>query len=174
MSALIQDLRIAVRGYLKKPLFTAVVVTILALAIGANSAIFTVVNAVLLRPLPYAHASSLVSAFQVNRDAQRRSLSPPNYFDLKEQTRTFSGMAAYWSPSVSISGSDGEPEKVLAATCSNELFGVLAGSCPKTMCRAREAWRYWDTDCGNGALAAIRRPSDASSCWTAPPRSSSA
>jgi putative ABC transport system permease protein len=128
MSALIQDLRIAVRGYLKQPLFTAVVVTILALAIGANSAIFTVVNAVLLRPLAYPHASSLVSAFQVNRDAQRRPLSPPNYFDLKEQTRAFSGMAAYWSPSVSISGSDGAPEKVLAATCSNELFGVLGVS----------------------------------------------
>src|SRR5213079_72985 len=91
MSALIQDLRIAVRGYLMNPLFTAVVVTILALAIGANSAIFTVVNAVLLRPLPYPHASSLVGAFQVNRDAQRRPLSPPNYFDLKEQTRAFSG-----------------------------------------------------------------------------------
>ena len=128
MSALVQDLRIAVRGYLKNPLFTAVVVTILALAIGANSAIFTVVNAVLLRPLAYPDASSLVSAFQVNRDAQRRPLSPPNYFDLKEQTHTFSGMAAYWSPSVSISGADGEPEKVLAATCSNELFGVLGVS----------------------------------------------
>ncbi len=128
MSALLQDLRIAVRGYVKKPLFTALVVTILALAIGANSAIFTVVNAVLLRPLAYRDASSLISAFQVNRNGQRRSLSPPNYFDLKEQTRAFSGMAAYWSPSVSISGADGEPEKVLAATCSNELFGVLGVS----------------------------------------------
>jgi hypothetical protein len=77
---------------------------------------------------PTGTPSSLVSTFEINRNGQRRSLSPPNYFDLKEQTRAFSGMAAYWSPSVSISGSDGEPEKVLAATCSNELFAVLGVS----------------------------------------------
>jgi len=125
MSSLLQDLRIAVRGYLKQPLFTAVVLAILGLAIGANSAIFSVVNAVLLRPLAYPDASTLVSVFQIRRDGQLRPISPPNYFDLKERTRAFSGVAAYWSPSVSISGADGEPEKVLAATCSNGLFGVL-------------------------------------------------
>ena len=81
MSSFLQDLRIAVRGYVKKPLFTALVVTILALAIGANSAIFTVVNAVLLRPLAYPDASGLVSAFQVNRTraapvaSRRRTIS---------------------------------------------------------------------------------------------------
>src|SRR5947199_155560 len=58
---MLQDIRIAVRGYLAKPLFTIVVLSILGLAIGANSAIFTVVNAVLLRPLDYPDGSALVS-----------------------------------------------------------------------------------------------------------------
>jgi len=126
MTSLWQDVRIAVRGYVKKPLFTLAVLAILGLGIGANSAIFSIVNGVLLRPLDYPRASDLVSAYQVNRDTgRRRSISPPNYFDVKEQTRAFSGIAAYWSPSLSISGAGGDPEKVLAATCSFDLFGVL-------------------------------------------------
>src|SRR3979411_2614945 len=91
MNSFAQDLRIAVRGYVNRPLFTLLVLSILGLAIGANSAIFSVVHAVLLRPLDYPHASELVSAYQVNRDTQRRrALSPPNYFDLKDQTHAFS------------------------------------------------------------------------------------
>jgi putative ABC transport system permease protein len=127
MSTFLQDVRIAVRGYLAKPLFTVVVLSILGLAIGANSAIFSVVNAVLLRPLEYPRASALVNVAQRDRaTGRRRSLSPPNYFDLKAQARGFAGVAAYWSPSVNLSGNGGEPEKVQAATCSYDLFSVLA------------------------------------------------
>jgi hypothetical protein len=82
MSSFLQDVRIAVRGYLSKPLFTVVVLAILALAIGANSAIFTVVNAVLLRPLDYPNATALVSVSGRDRVTQRRrSISPPKYFN---------------------------------------------------------------------------------------------
>src|SRR3954469_1331492 len=123
---MLQDIRIAVRGYLAKPLFTIVVLSILGLAIGANSAIFTVVNAVLLRPLEYPDASALVNIAQRDRATQRRrSISPPNYFDLKDQARSFSGIAAYWSPTVNLSGDGNDPEKVQAATCTYDLFGVL-------------------------------------------------
>jgi putative ABC transport system permease protein len=125
MSSFLQDVRVAVRSYLKKPLFTVVALLILGLAIGANSAIFSVVNAVLLRPLDYPGAPELVRAYQVSREGRRRPISPPNYFDLKDQTQAFSGVAAYWSPSVSVSGAGGDPEKVLAATCSHDLFSVL-------------------------------------------------
>jgi putative ABC transport system permease protein len=126
MSSFLQDVRIAVRGHLAKPLFTIVVLSILGLAIGANSAIFSVVNTVLLRPLEYRRASELVSVAERDRTTQRRrSISPPNYFDLKEQARSFAGVAAYWSPSVNLSGDGGDPEKALAATCSYDLFGVL-------------------------------------------------
>ena len=110
MSSFLQDVRIAVRGYLAKPLFTIVVLSILGLAIGANSAIFSVVNAVLLRPLEYPRASELVSVAERDRTTQRRrSISPPNYFDLKEQARSFAGVAAYWSPSINLSGDGGDP-----------------------------------------------------------------
>ena len=126
MNSLRQDVRIAIRGYVRKPLFTVVVLAILGLGIGATSAIFSIVDTVLLRPLDYPQAADLVGAYQVRRDTgDRRSISPPNYFDLKEQTHAFSGVAAYWSPSISISGAGGDPEKVLAATCSHELFAVL-------------------------------------------------
>src|SRR5262245_12748499 len=126
MSSFLQDARIAVRGYLAKPLFTIVVLTILGLTIGANAAIFTVVNAVLLRPLEYPRAFELVSVVQRDRTTGRgRSISPPNYFDLKEQARSFAGTAAFWSPSVNLSSDGGEPEKVLATTCTHDLFEVL-------------------------------------------------
>jgi putative ABC transport system permease protein len=126
MHAFLQDVRIAVRGYLSKPLFTGIVLSILALAIGANSAIFSVVNAVLLRPLDYPQPSALVSMSQRDRATQRRRpISPPNFFDVKEQAGAFASMAAYWSPSVSLSGDGGEPEKVQAATSTYDLFGVL-------------------------------------------------
>ena len=73
MSSFMQDVRIAIRGYVAKPLFTIVVLSILGLAIGANTAIFTVVNAVLLRPLEYPRASALVSISQ--RDGPHRGVA---------------------------------------------------------------------------------------------------
>ena len=175
MHAILQDVRIAVRGYLATPLFTIVVLSILGLAIGANSAIFSVVNAVLLRPLDYPQSSALVSVSQRDRVTQRRrSISPPNYFDLKEQAHAFAAIAAYWSPSVNLSGDGVDPEKVQAATCSYDLFGVLgvnvssAARSPRTtMSRARGGWRCWGTACGSGASAATRPRSDAKRCSTA-------
>ena len=126
MNSIWQDVRVAVRLYRRAPVFTAAILVILALAIGVNSAIFSVVNAVLLRPLPYPRASELVAIAQAaNETGVRRSISPPNYFDLRDTVRSFTGIAAYWSPSVSISGAGIEPEKVLAATCSSDLFQVL-------------------------------------------------
>ena len=65
MSSILQDVRLAVRLYVKNPLFTIVVLAVLALAIGVNSAIFSVVNAVVLRPLPYPRASELMAVVQV-------------------------------------------------------------------------------------------------------------
>jgi putative ABC transport system permease protein len=126
MSSVWQDIRLAVRLYVKNPLFTIVVLAVLALAIGVNSAIFSVVNAVVLRPLPYPQASALVAVGQVATGAAEPGpISPPNYFDLRDSARSFAGIAAYWSPSVSLSGAGIEPEKVLAATSSSDLFGVL-------------------------------------------------
>ncbi len=126
MDTLWQDVRHAVRGYAKTPIFTLTVLVILALGIGANSAIFSVVNTVLLRPLDFPDAAALVGVGQAHRVTGRRALiSPPNFFDLRAQARSFSGIAAYWSPELTISGGSAEPQKVLAATCSDDLFTVL-------------------------------------------------
>ena len=72
MNSFWQDVKITVRLYVRKPLFTIVVLAVLGLAIGVNSAIFTVVNAVLLRPLEYPRASELVRVFQMATDTQAR------------------------------------------------------------------------------------------------------
>ncbi len=126
MDSLWHDLRYAVRGYVRAPFFTGVVLATLGLGIGAVVVIFSVINAVVLRPLAYPHAGDLVRVFHV-QDATdtQSSVSPPNYFDIKNRNRAFAGIAAYWSPSVNISGPGGDPEKVLAATCSYDLFDVL-------------------------------------------------
>jgi predicted permease len=121
-----QDARYAVRSYMKTPIFTATVILILALGMGANTAIFSIVNAVLLRPLDFPAAASLVSVRQASRSSGRTSLvSPPNFFDLREQAHSLVGLAAYWSPELTISGDGSEPQKILAATCSDDLFAVL-------------------------------------------------
>jgi putative ABC transport system permease protein len=126
MSSLWQDIRVAVRGYAKEPLFTLVVLAVLGLGMGANSAIFSFVYGVLLRPLDYPHASELLDISQRNSETgQRQFMSPPNYFDLREQRQTSMGLAAYWTPNVTITGPGGVPEKVLAATCSSSIFDVV-------------------------------------------------
>ena len=125
MSSLWQDIRVAVRGYAKEPLFTVVVLAVLGLGMGANSAIFSFVYGVLLRPLDYPHASELLDVSQRNAETgQRQLVSPPNYFDLREQTQTSVTLAAYWTPNVTITETGGNPEKVLAATCSSSIFEV--------------------------------------------------
>ncbi|HEY2904272.1 MAG TPA: ABC transporter permease [Vicinamibacterales bacterium] len=124
--ALWQDLVYAIRGYLRTPFFTAVAVSTLALGIGATTVVFSVLDAVVLQPLPYPQSAELVAVAQMRRNtAARLPVSPPNYFDLKERSRVFAGLAAYGTPSVTIAGAGGDPEKIIAATCTEELFGVL-------------------------------------------------
>jgi putative ABC transport system permease protein len=126
MSSLWQDVRVAVRGYAKEPLFTLVVLAVLGLGMGANSAIFSFVYGVLLRPLDYPRPTELLDISQRNRETgQRQFMSPPNYFDLRDQIQTAMGLAAYWTPHVTITGTGGVPEKVLAATCSSSIFDVV-------------------------------------------------
>ena len=91
METLIKDSRYAIRSLAQHPGFTAFVVLTLALGIGANTAIFTVVNAVLLRPLPYPNSDALMSVFEKDqtRGVVRGSYAYPNFFDLREQNHVF-------------------------------------------------------------------------------------
>ncbi|HEX8184768.1 MAG TPA: ABC transporter permease [Blastocatellia bacterium] len=120
MDTLIQDLRFGIRTLLKNRGFTAVAVIALALGIGANTAIFSVVNAVLLRPLPYQDAGQIMTVMYEGR----MPVAPADYFDWKEQNRVFEHMAAaqYWQPN--LTGED-RPEQLWALQLSAEMFDLL-------------------------------------------------
>ncbi|HXX02591.1 MAG TPA: ABC transporter permease, partial [Candidatus Acidoferrales bacterium] len=95
MNSLVQDLRYAVRQLRKSPGFTAVAVLTLALGIGANTAIFSVVNAVLLNPLPFSNPDRLVSMFEENEHFSNYSISYPNFLDWQRDNHAFQAVAAY-------------------------------------------------------------------------------
>jgi putative ABC transport system permease protein len=125
MGPLMQDLRYAVRWLLRSPGFTAVAVLTLALGIGANTAIFSVVNAVLLRPLSYNRPEQLVS-LRAKLTASNRTdlMSAPEYQDLKREVPALGDVAAIWNISVNLTGSD-RPERIQAAAVSSNYFKVL-------------------------------------------------
>jgi putative ABC transport system permease protein len=120
---LVQDLRFAFRMLWKHPGFTAVATIALALGIGASTAIFSVVQAVLLRPLPYNGPERIFELSETARGGLM-TLSPPNLLDWKAQNTTFSAIAAYNDTSVTLSG-DFEPEQLDAALVGVEIFEVL-------------------------------------------------
>ena len=126
MSALLQDLRYAVRSLLRSPGFTAVAALTLALGIGANTAIFSVVNAVLLRPLSYGQPEQLVSlrAKLTSRNATDILISAPEYADLRRQVPALRDVAAIWPINANLTGSN-QPERIQAAGVSANYFDVL-------------------------------------------------
>ncbi|HTV57892.1 MAG TPA: ABC transporter permease [Verrucomicrobiae bacterium] len=125
MSTLLQDIRYAIRLLTKSPGFTAIVVLTLALGIGANTAIFSVVNGVLLNPLPYPHPNQLVTVASSSEDFSEGSISYPDYLDWVRDNRTFSSLAAYRSyKSFNLIG-QGEPERVRAVEVSANFFPTL-------------------------------------------------
>ena len=121
---LLQDARYGLRMLAKNPGFTAVVVLTLALGIGANTAIFSVVNGVLLSPLPFPNAKRVVSMFQDKPNFPKGSISYPNFLDWQHDNRTFESIAAYRWADGSISGV-GEPEEVKAQRVSATFFPIL-------------------------------------------------
>ena len=126
MERLMKDMRFAIRILVRKPGFTVVAVVIMALGIGANTAIFTLVRAVLLNPLPFHEPARLMMVWE---DASfigfpRNTPSPANYADWKAQNEVFEDMAALDNRSFNLTG-DGEPEKVSAYGVSAEFFPLL-------------------------------------------------
>src|SRR5215510_13417956 len=98
MDALLQDLKFGLRSLAKSPGFTLVAVLAVALGIGANSAIFSVVNAVLLRPLPFPEPGGLMSVWQNNsvRGWHKDVVTPADFVDWRREARSFEGMATYF------------------------------------------------------------------------------
>lgn len=126
METLIHDLRFGVRVLLKRPGFTLVAVLTLALGIGANTAIFGVVDAVLLRPLPFVHPERLVQIWErdLKRGDDHDSVMAANYLDWKSRSHVFEEIAAHAGASINITGL-GEPERIRAARVSAGLFSLL-------------------------------------------------
>ncbi|HYU98709.1 MAG TPA: ABC transporter permease [Pyrinomonadaceae bacterium] len=124
MNNLIQDIRYGLRGLWRHPGFTIVAVCSLALGIGANTAIFSVVNGVLLNPLPYPQPEQLVTIHQSKPNFEMGAMPYPNFRDVQKQNQTFSAMAISRSFGFSLMGA-GEPERVDARLVSADYFSVL-------------------------------------------------
>jgi predicted permease len=128
MRTLIQDFRFAVRQMAKRPGFTAVVLLTMALGIGANAAIFSVLDAVLLRPLPYSHPERLVKLWSrftgIGMPNDQNWVSAPEFRDFQQLNHSFSELAAIASGSINL-GVKGSPQRVVGASVSPGLFPML-------------------------------------------------
>ncbi len=124
-----QDLRYGARMLRRTPGFTAIVMLTLALGIGANTAIFSVVDAILLRPLPFTDAGSLVIVWESNAQSSssHNTVSPPNFLDWESQNQVFSGMSYVSDLGRNLTG-NGEPEQVVVQYVSVKFFSVLGVS----------------------------------------------
>ena len=117
---LVLDIRYGLRMLVKNPGFTAVAVVTLALGIGANTAIFSVVDATLLQPLPFADADRVVWIRERNHGA----VAPANFLDWRQQNHVFSAISAYFSWGANLVA-QGQPRRIKRTTCSASLFGLL-------------------------------------------------
>jgi putative ABC transport system permease protein len=127
METLWQDLRYGVRTLWKAPGFTAVAVLALALGIGANTAIFSVVNAVLLRPLPYKAPERLGWSWGTSpvNDIKQEVASYPDFNDWRQQSQSFESMGGFSNATPILTSTDGEPERVPGAVVVGDFFSVL-------------------------------------------------
>jgi putative ABC transport system permease protein len=124
MNTLFKDMRYGIRSLFKHPGFTAIVIVTLAIGIGASSAIFSVVNTVLLRPLPYARAERLVAIQEVTQDGKRVQVTPANFLDWRAQNTVFEQLAAILTRPANLALTD-EAERIDLAMTSANFFSVF-------------------------------------------------
>src|SRR2546423_6331743 len=120
------DIKLALRGFAKTRGFTAIAVTTLALAIGANSAVFSLINALLVRPLPYQEPSRIALIWEqfATQGLDRIPCSPPEYLDLEKEFQSGTGLAAFTFERFNLGGGD-VPERISGAVVSPSLFPLL-------------------------------------------------
>jgi putative ABC transport system permease protein len=124
METLIKDLRFGIRSLAKRPGFTAIAILTLALGIGASTAIFSVVDGVLLRSLPYPDADQIVQLREVNERGSRMPFAEPNFLDVRARSHSFEGIAQYSGQLATITGGS-EPVRASAYAVSSDFFNVL-------------------------------------------------
>jgi putative ABC transport system permease protein len=126
IDSLSQDLRYALRGLRRSPGFAAAAILTLALAIGANASIFSLIRGILLRPLPYADAEHLVSVTELHQQEGERLASYPTFQDWQQENRSFDGLVFIRGQTVNFRSPEG-PEQLIAGYVSPEFFRVTGG-----------------------------------------------
>src|SRR4249920_3619116 len=121
MTNFLQDVRYGLRVLLKNPGFTAIAVLTLALGIGANTALFSVVNGVLLNPLPFPEPDALLAVYANTSTFSQSSIAYPNFEDWQKQNHSFAYLGAFRSDDYNLTGS-GEPERLHAHMVSADFF----------------------------------------------------
>ena len=124
MHTLWQDIRYGWRMLAKNPGFTAIAVVTLALGIGANTGLFSVVNAVLLNPLPYDQPERLVALYAQTTEFSRSSISYLNFLDWQRENRSFEALGGFRTESFNLTGI-GEPERLSAEMVTANFFPIL-------------------------------------------------
>jgi putative ABC transport system permease protein len=122
---MLQDLKYALRGMIARPAFTGLVIATLALGIGANSAMFSIVNSVLLKPLPYDRPEQLVYMYGSFSQNGRAMVSPPDYLDYRARNTVFSSLGARTIFGTSVLSGGDEPERVQSSIASANFFATL-------------------------------------------------
>src|SRR6185503_16879025 len=127
MNSLLQDFRFGVRMLIKNPIFTLIAVVTLGLGIGANTAIFSVVDAVLLRPLPYPEANRLVFLWSTmkSQGVPIASSALPDYYGWRDRNQVFEGLAGFYNGDFNLSSTGSTPELIQGAYITSNLFEVL-------------------------------------------------
>jgi putative ABC transport system permease protein len=130
MPSFLQDVRYALRLLRRQPAFALFVILTLAVGIGANTAVFSIINRVLLRPLPYADSQELVRVWgrfdpESGFDFAQFPLSNPEFLDYKAHTRSLQDVAAFSATSLTVGGPEGEPERVPSVAVTGNLFDLL-------------------------------------------------
>ena len=130
MDALFKDIRYALRTLTRSPAFTAIAILTIGLGIGANTAIFSVVNAVLLRPLPYSEPDRLMLVWSefTNRNLRNFPTSPPNLQDYREQSNYFEGFEGVITFQQALTGGDADPQQIQVGGVTPDFFAQLGVS----------------------------------------------
>jgi hypothetical protein len=130
LESILADIRYSLRALGRQPAFVALAVLSLALAIGANSAIFSFADALLLRPLPVPNPSAVLDVSSTTPDNPFEGMSFPDYRDLREKSRSFSGLAAYRLTSLAVADNPAAPAQIRFAILVSDNFFPVVGVTP--------------------------------------------
>jgi putative ABC transport system permease protein len=161
MQTLWQDLKYALRMLAKSPAFAAIAILTLALGIGANTAIFSIVYSVILEPLPYPHPEQLVMVWS-KLNGERNRVSPGDFLDWKRESSAFQNLSAWTGASFDLSGGGAIAQEVDAELLSPDFLRTSGGS----VHLGRE-FRPDESEAGRADSVLIRPSSESKSAWTA-------